>query len=326
MKRSRIVGIGTKAPDQVLDNHELEKMVETSDEWIQTRTGIRERRIGGEGTVTSDLANEACRTALERAGLEPTDVDLLVLATATPDMPLPSTACHVQRKLGAKNAAVFDVEAGCSGFLYALSTADAFIQSGKSKTALVVGVEMLSRVTNWKDRTTCVLFGDGAGAAVLTADDGDRGVLSTHLHSDGEGWDLICIPGGGTQHPQGEKTLKENLHYIHMQGRQTFKVAVNSLVSVCKEALEHNDVTVDDIDHVVSHQANSRIISATMDRLKVPDEKVHVNLDRYGNTSAASIPITMDEVLADGKIKEGDLILMAAFGAGLTWGSALVRW
>ncbi len=288
--RSRMIGFGASVPDRVLSNHDLEKMVKTSDDWIFSRSGIRERRIAEEGVVTSDLGAQASERALEAAGMKASDLDMIVVGTATPDMPLPSTACHIQRKIGATGAAAFDVEAGCSGYLYALATGDAFIRSGKARRVLLVGVELLSRVVNWKDRTTCILFGDGAGASVLVAEEGDRGVLSTHLYSDGNGWDLIAIPGGGTKHPQGEKTLQENLQYIQMQGKETFKVAVKSIVESCVDALKFNNVTVEDIDHVISHQANARIIQAVVSRLKVDDEKVHINLDRYGILRRQAFP------------------------------------
>jgi len=331
MLRSRIVGIGSHAPKRVLTNHDLEKIVETNDEWITSRSGIKERRIAGEDESTSDLAKVATEKALEMAGLKAADVELIVLGTASPDMPLPATACHLQRKIGAKKAAAFDVTAGCSGFVYALSVADKFVKTGAVKNALVVGVEILSKFTNWKDRSTCILFGDGAGTVVLKGEEQPegkkaKGIFSTHLHSDGDGWDLICIPGGGTVAPQSARVLAENMQYIRMQGKETFKVAVKGLSEVAVEALEANGFTKDEVDHVVAHQANSRIINAVADRLGLPSEKVHVNIDRYGNTSSASIPITLDEAVQAGKVKDGDVILMTAFGAGLTWASALARW
>ncbi len=325
-----MIGVGSHAPKKVLTNHDLEKMVDTNDEWITTRSGIKERHIAGEDEVTSDLAAAATKRALEMAGVKPEELDLIVLGTATPDMQLPSTACHLQRKIGAKKAAAFDVAAGCSGFLYALSIGDAFIKSGGAKTVAVVGVEMLSKFLNWKDRTTCILFGDGAGVVILRAenvtDKKASQVFSTHIHSDGDGWNLIMIPGQGTANPPSERSLAEGLQYIKMQGKETFKVAVKSLVEVALEAMTANDLSREDVAHLISHQANRRIIDAVVDRCGLAQEKVHINLDRYGNTSAASIPITLDEGVRSGRVKQGDVMLMTAFGAGLTWGSALARW
>ena len=330
MLRSRMIGVGAHAPKKVLNNHDLEKMVDTNDEWITSRSGIKERRIASEDEVTSELAAEATRRALEMAGMKAEELELIVLGTATPDMQLPSTACHLQRRIGNKKAAGFDVAAGCSGFLYALSVADKFVKTGAVKNAAVVGVEILSKFMNWKDRTTCILFGDGAGTVILRAEEvADKkgpGIFSTHIHSDGEGWNLIQIPGGGTVNPPSQRTLAEGLHYIQMAGKETFKIAVKSLAEVAIEALDANGVTRDEVQHLISHQANSRIIDAVVDRVGIPKEKVHMNLDRYGNTSAASIPITLDEGVRNGRVKEGDLMLMTAFGSGLTWGSALARW
>lgn len=330
MLRARIIGVGAKAPQKVLSNHDLEKIVDTNDEWITSRSGIKERRIAGADEVTSDLATAATLDALEMAGLKATDLDLIVLGTASPDMPLPSTACFVQKKLGAKKAAAFDVIAGCSGFLYALSVGDQFVKSGASKNVAVIGVEILSRVLNWKDRTTCILFGDGGGTVILRAEEAkdakSPGLLSTHIHSDGEGWNLITIPAGGTVNPASHRTVDEGMHAIHMQGKETFKIAVKSLADVAVEALEANGVSRDEVKHLVSHQANRRIIDAVVDRVGLSKEKVHVNLDRYGNTSAGSIPLTLNEVVRAGRIQSGDVVLMTAFGSGLTWGSALARW
>ena len=330
MLRSRIIGVGAHAPKRVLNNRDLEKMVDTNDEWITSRSGIKERRIAGEDETTSDLAAAATLRALEMAGLKAEDVELIVHGTASPDMPLPSTACHLQRKIGAKKAAAFDVGAGCSGFLYALSVADKFVKTGSVKNAVVVGVEILSKFINWKDRGTCILFGDGAGVAVLRGEEAkdakSPGVLSTHIHSDGDGWNLIMIPGGGTANPPSQRVLDEGLQYIHMQGKETFKIAVKSLAEVAGEALVANGMTNADVTHLVSHQANKRIIDAVVDRVGLSADKVHMNLDRYGNTSAASIPITLDEGVRNGRIKSGDVILMTAFGAGLTWASSLARW
>lgn len=316
MISSRIIGTGSYAPKKVLTNHDLEKMIETSDEWITERTGIKERRIAAEGETTSDMAAKAAKKALEMAGIEPDEVDTVIVATVTPDMDFPSTACFVQNKLKAHKAASFDIAAACSGFIYALSVADSLIKSGHSKYALVIGAEIFSRITDWTDRNTCVLFGDGAGAAVLAKTTGKRGILSTHLHSEGSSWKLLCA----SSHEENAKA------FIRMQGNEVFKVAVRALEDVAIEALEHNGLKGDDLDWFIPHQANERIIVATAKRLGVPMDKVYMNLNRYGNTSAASIPLALDEAVRNGKVKDGDLILLDAFGGGFTWASALIRW
>ncbi len=324
--RSRILGTGAYLPERVLTNFDLEKMVDTSNEWIIERTGIHERRIADQAEVTSDLAHEASVKALEMAGLEPHDIDLIVLATVSGDMPLPSTACILQDKLGAKRAAAFDINAACSGFIYALSVADAFIRSGTYRNILVVGAEILSRFTDWKDRTTCVLLGDGAGAVVLSPSDNDSGVISVRLYADGSLWDLLHIPAGGSKLPASEQTLRERMHYIKMRGNETFKVAVRTLQSLVEETLKDNGIKPSELSLLIPHQANRRIITATAERLGIPLDRVMLNLQKYGNTSAASIPIALDEALREGRIKQGDYILLEAFGGGLTWGSALIRW
>lgn len=326
MIHSRIIGTGSYAPRKVLTNHDLEKMVETSDEWIVERTGIRERRICEKGETTSDLAYEAAHKAIKAAGITAQDLDLIIVGTLTPDTAMPSTACMLQARLHAKKAAAFDVYAACSGFLYGISIADAFIKSGMHTTVLVVGAEALSRFTDWEDRTTCVLFGDGAGAAVLQRHAGKRGVLSTHLHSNGSFGDLLHIPAGGAAHPASAHTVEKRQHYIKMKGNETFKVAVRALEEVVEEALAHNNVKPEEIDLLIPHQANLRIIQAMAKRLNMPMEKVMLTVHKYGNTSAASIPMAMDEAVREGKIKENDLILLEAFGGGLTWASALIRW
>lgn len=326
MKRSKIVGTGSYVPKMVLTNFDLENMVNTSDEWIIERTGIRERRIAGKDEATSDLAYEASQRALKAAGIKPKDIDLILLATTTPDMLFPSTACILQDRLNAQKAAAFDISAACSGFIYALSIADQFIKAGIYKTILVIGAELLSRITDWSDRTTCILFGDGAGAAVIQPSGDRRGIISTHLHSDGTLKDLLYLPGGGSRTPASKRSLEKRLHYIKMRGNETFKVAVRNLEEVALEALRANDFKPSDIDLFIPHQANIRIIQAIAKRLELPMEKVLVNIDRYGNTSAASIPIALDEAVNEGRIKEGDLILMEAFGGGLTWASAIIRW
>lgn len=322
---SKIIGLGMFAPPKILTNKDFETMVDTTDSWISTRTGMKERHVAPSGTPNSDVALEAARRALADAGIEASDLDIVVVGTCTPDMPLPSTACFLQMKLGAVRAFAVDLNAACSGFIYSLSVADALIRAGRGKKALVLGSELLSSITDYTDRATCILFGDGAGAAVLSeCPDGD-GVLSCHLHSDGNLWELIYAPGGGTTHPYGPETAEQRLHCIRMAGNETFKQAVTRLVEVSHEALEHNGVAVSDVGLFVPHQANMRIINAVGKRLGVPDERVFVNLERYGNTSAASIPIALAEARGEGRFKKGDLVLLAAFGAGLTWGSALLR-
>jgi 3-oxoacyl-[acyl-carrier-protein] synthase-3 len=326
MIHARITGTGSYAPKKIITNHDLEKLVDTSDAWITERTGIKERRIAEQGQQTSDLAYEAARKALKSAKLPAEELDLIIVATMTPDKILPSMACMVQEKLGAKKAAAFDIYAACSGFIYGMSLANAFIKSETYKNILLIGAEILSRFTDWEDRTTCILFGDGAGAAVLQRHAGKRGILSTHLHSDGSLGDLIHVPGGGAQHPASHDTIRKRMHFIKMKGNETFKAAVRSLEGVVQEALEHNRVKPEDIDFLVPHQANLRIIQAMAQRLNMPMDKVLLTLPKYGNTSAASIPMALDEAVRDGRIRENHLLLFEAFGGGLTWASALVRW
>ncbi len=326
MIHARITGTGSYAPKKVITNHDLEKLVDTSDEWITERTGIKERRIAEKGQSTSDLAYEAAHKALKAAKLPAQDLDLILVATTTPDMIMPNLGCMVQEKLGAKNAAAFDVYAACSGFIYGLSVANAFIKSEAYQNVLLIGAESLSRFVDWEDRTTCVLFGDGAGAVVLQRHSGKRGVLSTHLHSDGSLGNLLNIPAGGALHPATHDTVRKRMHFIKMKGNETFKTAVRALESAVQEALEHNKVKPEEIDFLVPHQANLRIIQAMAQRLNMPMEKVVLTLPKYGNTSAASIPMALDEAVRDGRIKENHLLLFEAFGGGLTWASALVRW
>ena len=322
---SKIVGLGMFAPPKALSNDDLEKMVDTSDSWITERTGIRSRRIAEPRTATSDLCLEAARRAMADAGVDASGIDIIVVGTCTPDMPLPSTACFLQMKLGAAGAFALDVNAACSGFLYSLTTADALIRAGRGKKALVVGGEILSTVTDFTDRNTCILFGDGAGAVVIAECPDGEGVLSCHLHSDGNLWNLIYAPGGGTVHPFGPEVEEKRMHAIRLAGNETFKQAVTRMVECAQEALAHNGATIDDISLFVPHQANMRIINAVGKRLGVPEEKVFVNLERYGNTSAASVPIALTEARDQGRLSKGDLLLISTFGAGLTWGSALVR-
>jgi 3-oxoacyl-[acyl-carrier-protein] synthase III len=322
MRRSIILGCGGYLPEKVLTNADLARMVDTSDEWITERTGIRQRHIAADGELTSDLALKASERALANANVAARDIDLIVLATATPDETFPATATAVQRRLGIHHGAAFDVQAVCSGFVYALAVADNFVKAGQSKHALVIGAETFSRILDWNDRGTCVLFGDGAGAIVLRAGEGrgtkDRGLLSTHLHSDGRHHDLLYVDGG----PSSTRTTG----LLRMEGREVFRHAVTNLSAVVGEALEANGLAPADIDWVVPHQANKRILDSTARKLKIPPEKIVVTVDRHGNTSAASVPLALAEATADGRIKRGDLVLMEAMGGGFTWGAALARW
>lgn len=327
MYGSRIAGTGASVPERVLTNADLERIVSTSDEWIVTRTGISERRIAADGQATSDLAEGAARRALEAAAVDPLDVDLILVGTVTPDMFFPSTGCVLQERLGASQAAAFDLSAACSGFIYGLSVADAYLRTGLKRNILVIGAETLSKVVDWSDRATCVLFADGAGAALVQRTTGDSRVLSTHLYADGSKGKQLIIPGGGSRYPISQKVLDENLAKIKMaNGNEVFKTAVRSMEDAAVAALKANGFEVSDIDLFVPHQANARIIYAVAQRLGLPRERVVVNIGHVGNTSAASIPIALDEAVRAGRLKRGDLVLLAAFGGGLTWGSALIRW
>ncbi|HSW64741.1 MAG TPA: beta-ketoacyl-ACP synthase III [Dissulfurispiraceae bacterium] len=326
MLRAKITGTGSYAPDKLLTNKDLERIVETSEEWILERTGIRQRHIAAKDQTTSDLAVEAARQALKAAGVKARDIDLIIVGTCTPDMFLPSTACMVQLKLNAKNAAAFDLNAACSGFLYGLSVASSYISSGAYKKILVIGAETLSRFTDWQDRSTCILFGDGAGAVVLEPTTGSNAILFTHIKSDAEYWDYIQIPGGAATKPATRAVVDKRLTKITMKGNETFKVAVKTLESLVVETLEKCNLKPSQLSLLIPHQANLRIIQATAKRLGLPMDKVMLNLERYGNTSAASIPIALDEAVRTGRVREGDYILLEAFGAGLTWASALVKW
>ena len=322
-----ISGTGMSVPDRVLTNAELEAMVDTSDEWIVTRTGIRERRIAGEGDSLSGYCVDASRRALSAASVAPEDVDLVILATVTPDMPLPATACTVQHALGCTRAAAFDLSAGCSGYIYAQSVAKQFVVSGRCRHVLVIGAELLSKYLDWTDRGTCVIFADGAGATVLSAGEAPRGVLASAMHCDGSMADYICMPGGGVLHPPNRpETLDARLPFIRMRGNETFKMAVRSMEEVCREVLDASGLTTEQVDWLVPHQANQRIISAVSARLGIAAERCVVNIERYGNTSAASIPIALDEAVRRGSIASGSVVLMVAFGAGLTWAASVVRW
>lgn len=324
--KTKIIGTGSYLPEKILNNQELEKIVDTTDEWITTRCGIKERRIVENGVGSSFLATQAAQRALQMAGVSPQDLGMIIVGTVTPDMLFPSTACLLQHNLKAKKAAAFDLSAGCSGFIYGLSVADSFIRNRSCKYILLVGVECLSKITDYQDRTTCVLFGDGAGAVVLTGTTGERGILSTHLYSDGSYGDLLCQPGGGSRQPATHESIDKRLHYLKMDGNKVYKIAVNALEDVVIEALAHNKLKSEQINLLIAHQANLRIIQAVAARLHLPDEKVYLNIQKYGNTSSASIPIALDEANRQGMIKEKDILLFNAFGAGFTWGAAVVRW
>lgn len=323
MKRSIVIGCGSYLPSNIVTNDDISKIVDTTDEWITARTGIKQRHKAADGELTSDLAREASLQALDMAGVAAQDLDLIVLATSTPDQTFPATATVLQDQLGMRSGAAFDVQAVCSGFVFALSVADNFIRAGQAKKVLVVGAETFSRIMDWTDRTTCVLFGDGAGAVVLSAEDGagdntDRGILTTHLHSDGQHHDLLYVDGGPSS--------TQSTGFLRMQGKEVFRHAVKNLADGVTEALEAADLSVEDIDWVVPHQANKRIIDSTVRKLKIPPEKVVLTVALHGNTSAASVPLALDAAVRDGRIKRDDLLLMEAMGGGLTWGSALVRW
>ncbi|HEY8932378.1 MAG TPA: beta-ketoacyl-ACP synthase III [Rariglobus sp.] len=322
-----ILGTGSYAPEKILTNDDLSKIVDTSDEWIFTRTGIRERHIAGENETTSLMAAAAARSALADAGLTAADIDLIIVATVTPDLPMPATACFVQHHLGVSpRAACFDLNAACSGFLYALDTAWAMLESGRYRHALVIGAEKLSTVLDWKDRTTCVLFGDGAGAIVLGPARGDGRIIGTKLYAEGAHARLLCIPDGGSNAPSPATDVLRAPRTISMKGREIFKIAVREMEEAAREILEQHQVPASQISCVIPHQANLRIIDAIAQYLELPSDRFFVNLDRYGNTSAASIPLALDEARRSGRIKAGDTTLFVAFGAGLTYGSALVRW
>lgn len=321
-----ITGVGSYVPERVLTNADLEKLVETSDEWILSRTGIRERRLAAEGEATSDLATAAARKALENAGVGPEDIDLIIVATITPDMLFPSTACLVQHRLGATRAAAFDIEAACSGFVYALDIGSHFVASHTYNTVLVIGAEKMSSVIDWKDRNTCVLFGDGAGAAVLQNRPAAHGLLTTCLGSDGGKAGLLEQRGGGSACPATVKSVAEGLHFLRMDGKETFKNAVNAMVTAATDALDRCGLKIDQIRCIIPHQANQRILSAVAERLGAAPDQVFSNVERYGNTSAASVAIALDEAVQSGRICRGDLVLLVVFGAGLTWGAAVIEW
>lgn len=325
IRGARIAGTGSAVPERILTNFDLEKMVDTSDEWIVERTGIKERRIAVEGTVTSDLAKEAALKALDDAGMTADELDLIIVATVTPDTIFPSCACVVQGEIGAKNAAAFDISAGCTGFVYALSVARDLVASGRYDNILVIGAEILSRIVDWQDRNTCVLFGDGAGAAVIRPCAYGEGIIECVLRSDGSRGDVLVLPAGGSGMPASCETVKSKLHYIQMKGNLVYRFAVRVMVEGAMEVLEKANLRKEDIDYVIPHQANQRLIDLAAERLGTQD-KIYSNIARLGNTSAASIPIALDEAARSGQVKDGDIVLLVGFGAGLTWGSAILKW
>jgi 3-oxoacyl-[acyl-carrier-protein] synthase-3 len=326
MIRACISGTGAYAPARVVTNDELSTRVDTSDEWITTRTGIKERRVAADDEHTSDMATEAARRALEMAGLQATDLDMIIVGTVTGDMHMPATAAFVQAKLGARCPA-FDVSAACAGSVFALSIAEQFVRTGAARHVLAIGAELLSRWLDWEDRGTCVLFGDAAGAMIVSASDApDRGILSTHLHTDGSTAEILTIPGPGARFPASAQMVQEKLHLVHMNGREVYKIAVRQLAAVVEEACAANGLSLADVDHVVPHQANIRIVDAVLEKLGVPREKAVLNIHRYGNTSSASVPVTLDEAVRSGRIKRGDHVVMMAIGGGMSWGSAMLRW
>ncbi|MBK1791874.1 beta-ketoacyl-ACP synthase III [Persicirhabdus sediminis] len=322
-----IAGTGSYVPERVMTNADLEKIVDTSDEWIASRTGIKERRIAAEDEFTSHLAYKASLKALEQSGIAAQDIELIIVATITPDTPTPATACYVQEMLGAKGAVAFDISAACSGFLYAMKVAKRLISDGAYKNALIVGAEKLSSAVNWKDRNTCILFGDGAGAAVLKrSGENDGEILATEMGSDGAHTGLLRIPGGGSALPITPENVDQNLHGMEMQGREVFKVAVNAMKNAAEKVIERAGLDTDDIQLIIPHQANLRIIDAIANRLSVPNDRVYVNLQKYGNTSAAAVAIALDEAHREGAFKRGDNIILVVFGAGFTWAATAIRW
>ncbi len=326
MGSAGILGTGTALPEKVITNRDLEQLVETTDQWIVDRTGIRERRQAGPGETTSKLSVEASRKALEMAGVSPRDLDLVICATISPDMPLPSTAAFIQRELGAPTCCAFDLAAACSGFLFGMTVAEQFIKTGKARCVLVIGAELLSRFLDYSDRATCVIFGDGVAAGVMGPVPPPRGILASEMHTDGHFADHLYIPAGGTVKPASCETVKAREHYIKMRGNELFKVAVRSLEEVSRRVLNKAGVCPDQLTLFIPHQANQRISEAVRQRLGLAPDKVYCNISRVGNTSSASIPICLDECLRSGRIREGDLILMSSFGAGVTWGGVLMRW
>ena len=325
MKKVGIVGVGEYLPQKVLTNSDLEKMVDTTDEWIVTRTGIKERRLASASEATSDLAIKAAREALKDAKLDPQDLDLIIVATVTGDMPFPSTASIVQNALAASHAAAFDISAACAGFVYALSIANQFISCGTYKNALIIGAEKLSAVTDWKDRNTCVLLGDGAGACIVS-EVNSGGILSTYLGCDGSNMELLNMPAGGSRLPASKETLDNRMHFLKMKGNELFKIAVKRMTMAAEKVLEQAGLTFRDVDLIVPHQANSRIIMVVAKKLGIPEDKIYLNIEKYGNMSSASTVTALVEAVKEGRIKRGDIILLDAFGAGLVWGASIIKW
>ena len=325
MKKVGIIGLGECLPEKILSNADLEKMVETSDEWITTRTGIKQRRIASENEAVSDLAIKAAREALKDAGLSAADLDLIIVATITGDMPMPSTASIVQNALSAKKAAAFDISAACAGFVYGLSIGYQFIVNGSYKNVLIIGAEKLSAFTDWKDRNTCVLFGDGAGACILS-EVKSGGIASIYLGCDGSNLNLLNLPAGGSRMPASEETVRNRMHYIKMQGNELFKIAVRTMTEAAQVALEQAGITFKDVDLIVPHQANSRIIMAVAKRLGISEDKIYLNIEKYGNMSSASTATALCEAAKEGRIKKGDIVLLDSFGAGLVWGACVIEW
>jgi 3-oxoacyl-[acyl-carrier-protein] synthase III len=321
-----IAAVGSYVPAKVLTNADLEKIVNTSDEWITTRTGIKERHLAAPDEFTSDLATKAAQRAMEKAGITAEEIDLIIVATITPDMPFPSTACLVQRNLGASRAAAFDLEAACSGFIYALEIAQQFIMSHTYDTVLVIGAEKLSSIVDWQDRNTCVLFGDGAGAAILRNRPNSHGLLTAVMGADGSKADLLFMAGGGSRCPATSDSVASRMHYLRMEGKETFKNAVQAMLTAAREALRRCEIDISRIKCIIPHQANLRIIEAVGDRLGAKPEQLFINLHKYGNTSAASVAIALDEAVQTGRVLPGDLVLLMVFGAGLTWGAAVIEW
>src|ERR1700724_2704135 len=321
-----IIGTGSYVPEKILTNDDLSRMVDTSDEWITTRTGIKERRVAAKDEHTSDMAAKAALQAIAQAGISPAEIDMILVATATPDMLFPATACFVQKKIGAINAACLDISPACAGFLFGLEIAQQFITSHTHDTVLVIGADKLTSITNWTDRNTCVLFGDGAGAAILRHRGSAHGVIRTHIGSDGQFTDILFMPGGGSRCPITRDNVDMNLATIHMTGKEVYKQAVIAMVNASRKALADAGLTADDIACVIPHQANLRIIEAIADRLKIPLDRFYVNLDKYGNTSAAAVAIALDEANRSARIKHGDYVLLVVFGGGLTWASTIVEW